>query len=161
MRASVLLFAAMACFAQTSDPAAQLYEEGQQRVRDGRYDTARVTFQTLIAVYPQSPFARQAAIAIRESLETERARSIRLTVRSVHIRKTGRLSEREIRRSFDECEVRLAPGRPYDPRDVEQARAALAEILVANGIAQPQIKTEARAIRRHSVAVILTVIPPK
>jgi hypothetical protein len=39
--------------------ATLLFEEGQARTKAGKYETARVAFETLIAVYPENPAGRR------------------------------------------------------------------------------------------------------
>src|SRR5579863_9944177 len=61
--------------AQNAIDAVLLYEDGQARLRSGRYGTASVAFQTLIAVYPESPLVPRAveAKAAAERLEQEQS----------------------------------------------------------------------------------------
>ena len=129
--------------------AINLYEEGQDRMRQGRYQAAAFTFQTLTSVYPESTLAAMANEARRKAEEAHESLTVRLTVRSVDWKWLG-LAPAEIRKLFEDREVRLAAGREFDPRDVEQARVALTELLNA------QIRTEARMAGAHEVDVVLT-----
>src|SRR5690349_21238762 len=47
--------------------AIHLFEDGQARVRDGRYGSATVTFRAVAQVYPESPLAKQAEAASRNA----------------------------------------------------------------------------------------------
>jgi hypothetical protein len=156
-----LLFAAVAlAFADTPDDARALYDDAQRYIREGRFDTARCVLETLISVYPESPLAAQAQNAIRASYQAEKRQSVLLTVRNIHWRHLG-ITTDEIRRQFDAHEVALAKGRVYDPRDVEQARAALADILAGKGASGAAIKTEARAVRPHRVDIVFSLVKSK
>src|SRR5579863_9706911 len=47
--------------------AIDLYQDAQQRMREGRYLAAAFTFQTLISVYPESPLVKQAEEGVRSA----------------------------------------------------------------------------------------------
>jgi len=137
--------------------AIKLYEEGQERMQQGRYDAAEFTFQTLLSVYPESPLVKQAEEAMRAAAHAREALTVRLTVRSVDLTDVG-LEAGEIQKLFTEREVRLAAGKAFDPRDVEEARAVVTAFLTEHGAAGSQIRTEARMAGEHQVDVVLTRI---
>jgi tetratricopeptide (TPR) repeat protein len=135
--------------------ATKLYEEGQDRMRQGRFEAAEFTFQTLLAVYPESPLVKQAENGMHAAAEAQHALTVRLTVRSVDLADVG-LDAGEVQTLFAEREVRLAAGKAFDPRDVEEARVAITEFLCERGAAGGQIRTEARMAGEHEVDVVLT-----
>ena len=134
--------------------ASKLYEEGLARMREGRYEAAEFTFQTLIAVYPESHLGKQAEEGMRQAANAHKKLTVGLTVRSVDLASLG-LPEGEVKRVFAEREVRLAAGRAFDPRDVEEARTALTGLLAERGSAGAQIRSEARMAGEHDVDVVL------
>jgi hypothetical protein len=50
--------------------ARQLFEEGRERLRAGRAGPAKVTFETLIAVYPESSLVVEARQGIRAAAKS-------------------------------------------------------------------------------------------
>ena len=134
--------------------AIELFEEGQERMRQGRYDAAEFTFHTLLSVYPKSQLAKQAEAAMRTAAEAQ-SQNVSLRVKSVDLGSTG-LAAAQVEKRFAEREVKLAAGRPFDPRDVDQARLTLTELLAESGIAGAQIRTEARMAGAHEVEVVFT-----
>jgi hypothetical protein len=153
-----LLLAALAVgFGGAADPARDLFDEAQRYMREGRFDTGRCALETLIGVYPESPLAAQAKAAIRASYQAEKRQSVTLTVRNIEIRRLG-IPYEEIRRQFDAHEVALAKGRAYDPRDVEQARAVLADLVAEKGSPGARIRMEARAVRPHRVDIVFSLV---
>lgn len=128
--------------------AAKLYEEGQCRMREGRFEAAEFTFHTLMRVYPESPLTKQAESAMKSAAEAQRQFNVRLMVRRLDLRGLG-VSEADMQKLFRDREVRLAAGRAYDPRDVEQARLMLTGYLAA------PVRAEVRTAGPHEVDVIL------
>ncbi|HWC95188.1 MAG TPA: tetratricopeptide repeat protein [Candidatus Sulfopaludibacter sp.] len=147
----------LAAQAKAEINAIQLFQEGQERVRQGRFDAAEFTFQTLVSVYPESYLVKQAEAAMHAAAQARDALTVRLTVRSVDVSGAG-LAAADIQKNFAEREVRLAAGKPFDPRDVEQARTALTGLLAEHGIAGAQIRTEARMSGEHAVDIVLTLV---
>jgi len=135
--------------------ATLLFEEGQSRVKSGKYETARVAFETLIAVYPENPLARQAKSAIEAIAEKEKGS--RPVVRSMEFRDVPAVPAEELRAALEAREVRLSVGKPCRPKDVEQAKLALTEILAEKGVAHVRVEARTRAVPPDSVAVIFTV----
>jgi outer membrane protein assembly factor BamA len=54
-------------------------------------------------------------------------------------------------------ELRLAVGRPCRSKDVEQAKAALSEILAEQGVSHVRVEARTRTIQPNAVAVVFTV----
>jgi hypothetical protein len=134
--------------------AIELFAEGKDRMREGRYDAAEFTFQTLLSVYPKSQLVAQAEAAMRAASQA-RAMSVNLTVRAVDLKAAG-VPAVQVEKRFAEREVKLAAGKPFDPRDVDQARLALTELLSESGTTGAQIRTEARMAGAHEVDVVFT-----
>ena len=135
--------------------AAVLFVEGVDRMAKGQYGTARVTFQTLISVYPESallPLAKE-ALERAEVLESESMR----TVQELRFHNLKHVSEQEILQRFQEREVGLELRAPYDPQDVQQARDVLAEMLKERGIKNPRVEAKTHFLASRSVAVVFTV----
>jgi len=128
--------------------AIKLYEEGQKRLQEGRFDAAEFTFHTLLSVYPESPLVKQAEEAMHAAARSQQDLNVRLTVRAVDLDGVG-LSAADTQKLFADREVRLAAGKAFDPRDVEQARLALTEFLGG------QVRTEVRMAGAHEVDVVL------
>jgi outer membrane protein assembly factor BamD (BamD/ComL family) len=139
--------------------AMQLFDEGQARAKAGKYETARVAFETLIAVYPENPLAARAKSAL-ESL-AGKAKARRPVVKAVEFRDVRAVPVEEIRAAMETREVRLTVGRPCRSKDIEQARAALEEILAEKGVANARVEAQTRAIRPHQVDIIFTVERPR
>jgi outer membrane protein assembly factor BamD (BamD/ComL family) len=55
--------------ARYATEAALLFEDGQARLQAGKYGTAKLAFQALISVYPESPLVDRAREAMRKSEE--------------------------------------------------------------------------------------------
>jgi outer membrane protein assembly factor BamD (BamD/ComL family) len=139
--------------------ATLLFEEGQARTKAGKYETARLAFETLIAVYPENPLVKRAQAAIEAITEKEKAR--RPVVKALEFRDMGTVPAEDIRAGLEEREVRLSAGRPYRARDVEQARAAVEEILAAKGVEHVRIEVQTRAAAPRAVDVIFTAAKPR
>ncbi len=128
--------------------AIDLYQEGQQRVKEGRYAAAIFTFQTLLSVYPESPLGKQAQAAIQEAARSEEELNVRLVVHDVQV-EGFELSGDEAQRFLAEREVRLSAGKPFDPRDVDQARIALTALTGS------PVRAEVRTAGAHQVDILL------
>ena len=137
--------------------AARLFDDGQAMLDAGRYGAARVTFRTLLYVYPESSLAGQARVALRKAEDLEAQAPV---VRSVRFRKIPRgLTLDDIRASFAAREVALAVEQPYEPRDVERARLALQDLLAANGrpvVVKAAVHTAGHRASRESVEILFT-----
>jgi len=138
--------------------ATLLYEEGQARTKAGKYERARLAFETLIAVYPENPLAERSKAAI-EAL-ADKGKGSRRVVKALEFRDVPAMPADEIRAALEEREVRLAVGRPYRSRDIEQAKVALGEILAERGVAKVRIQTQTRAVPPGAVDVIFSVEKP-
>jgi len=137
--------------------ATLLFEEGRERLKAGKYGTARVTFQTLVAVYPECFLAKQAERELRVSEKLEQSQPGGLLVRSIRYEQTQPVTVDEIQQRFREREVPLAAERRYNPREIEEARAALAELLAERGAAGARVQAETRIAGAHSLDVVFIV----
>jgi tetratricopeptide (TPR) repeat protein len=135
--------------------ATLLFEEGQARVKAGRYETGIVAYETLIAVYPENPLAARAQSAIAAIEEKEKVS--RPVVKSMEFRDVAAVPAEEIRAAMDAREVRLSVGKPCRSKDIEQAKAALEEILAERGVGHVRVEARTHAIPPDAVAVIFTV----
>jgi TolA-binding protein len=135
--------------------AAVLFVEGVDRLAKGQYGTARVTFQTLISVYPESALVPLAKEALERS-EVLEGESIR-TVQEVRFHNIKHVSEQEILQRFQEREVGLELQAPFDPQDVQQAKDVLAEMLKERGMKNPRVEAKTRYLAARRVAVVFTV----
>lgn len=144
----------LAAEAQDELNAGKLYDEGMARMQQGRYDAAEFTFQTLLSVYPESRLAKPAQAAMLAAARAQKSLTVGLTVRSVELKDLG-LDEGEVRKLFAERELRLASGRAFDPRDVEEARGAVTRRLAETGSADALVKSEVRMAGEHEVDVVL------
>ena len=118
--------------------AIHLFQDGQARVRDGRYGPATVTFRAVAQVYPESPLAKQAAAASRIAERKEEKNGPPL-VRSISFEGMSPASAREIFARLSEREIALAVDQPYRPEELEQARVAIAGLLAEKGIHNAQV----------------------
>jgi hypothetical protein len=50
----------------STQPDEVLFERGMYAVEDNRFDVAHITFQTLINTYPDSEYARKAAVVLED-----------------------------------------------------------------------------------------------
>jgi hypothetical protein len=139
--------------------ATLLFEEGQARVKSGKYETGRVAFETLIAVYPENPLAERARQAVEAIAEKEKL--TRPVIKSLEFRDFDAIPADAIRAELEAREVRLSVGQPCRPKDLEQAKVTLAEILAEKGVTHVRIEAQTRAIPPDSVAVIFSVEKPR
>src|SRR5262249_48189978 len=142
-----------ACQSSTQPIDARLlFDEGQKLWHTGRYGAARVTFETLIAVYPESCLVKQAreAIAAEQQIEDQApvVRSLEFRVKRVHTD--------EILKRFNEREVGLCVETRYDPRDVEQAKTVLTALLIERGVHNPRVEAAVTPSGRN-VAIRFTM----
>jgi outer membrane protein assembly factor BamD (BamD/ComL family) len=135
--------------------ATLLFEEGQARVKSGKCETARVAFETLIAVYPENPLAARAKLAIDAIGEKEK--SSRLVLKSMEFRDVAAVPVDEIRAAMDAREIRLNVGQPCRSKDVQQAKAAIEEILVEKGVTHARVEVRMQSVAPDSVTVIFSV----
>jgi hypothetical protein len=135
--------------------ATLLFEEGQTRVKTGKYETARLAFETLVAVYPENPLAPRAKSAIEAIAEKER--SSRPVVKSMEFRDVAAVPSEELRAALEEREVRLSVGQPCRPKDLQQAKTALEEILAEKGMTHMRVEAQTHTVPPNAVAVVFTV----
>ena len=144
---------AQAAGARNAIEATLLFEDGQQRLLAGKYGTARLAFQTLISVYPESPLVKQAAERMRTSEKLEQAQSSAPIVRSLRFENTEGVEVQDILQRFEEREIELGVEKPYDARMLEEAKAALTELLRERGVANARVKVDTRAMAPRSIEI--------
>jgi TolA-binding protein len=128
--------------ARFATQAAILFQDGQERLQAGKYGTAKLAFQALISVYPESPLAPQARQEMLRSEELEQKQQRATVVRSIRFEKLRILSAGEIMSRFQEREVGLAVEQRCDQREVKEAKAVLTELLTEKGVANPRVKVQ-------------------
>ncbi|MGO9259139.1 MAG: hypothetical protein ACLQU1_22885 [Bryobacteraceae bacterium] len=137
--------------------AARLFDDGQAMLNAGRYGAARVTFRTLLYVYPESSLAGQARVALRKAEDLEAQAPV---VRSVRFQKIPRgLTLEDVRAFFAAREVALAVEQPYEPREVERARLALQDLLAVKGrpaAVKAAVHTVGHGASREMVEILFT-----
>jgi hypothetical protein len=139
--------------AQNAIDATLLFEDGEARLLAGKYGTAGLAFQTLVAVYPESPLAPRAAEAARSAEALEQSQSKAPIVRSLNFRDMPAVSVEEILQRFQEREIELGVEQPYDAKVVERAKTALTELLEEKGVANPRVQVSTREIPPRSIEV--------
>lgn len=149
MLCSLILILAADAAALPPRPAADamlLFLDGQERLKAGKYGTARLAFHALISVYPESPLAQQARDAMLTAERLEQKRDRAALVRSIRFENARQVSAEEILDRFREREVGIAVEERCHRRDVDEARSVLAELLAEKGVAHPRVKV---AVHRH------------
>jgi len=144
---------AEAAEAQNAIDAMLLFEDGQARLLAGKYGTARLAFQTLIAVYPESPLVPRAAEAARSAEELEQSQSKAPIVRSLRFENMQGVKVQDILQRFQEREIDLEVEKAYDAKVVEQAKTVLTEFLAERGVANPRVQVSTREIPPRSVEI--------
>jgi hypothetical protein len=132
--------------------AIHLFEDGQARVRDGRYGSATVTFRAVAQVYPESPLAKQAEAASR-SAERKEEHTGGPTIRSIGFRNLSPLTPAQILDRFAEREVGLATGQTYRSEDLDEARKIIAELLAEISISTADIRAEVHPSSNNRVKI--------
>lgn len=132
--------------------AIHLFQDGQARVRDGRYGPATVTFRTVAQVYPDSPLAKEAEAASKRA-ERKEEQTGGPIVRSLTFRNTGSVTARQILDRFKEREVGLATDEPYRDEDLALARKVIAELLAEKGVANVDVRAEVRPLSGNRVKI--------
>ncbi|MEI9971561.1 MAG: POTRA domain-containing protein [Ignavibacteriota bacterium] len=135
--------------------ATLLFEEGQARMKGGKYETARLAFETLTAVYPDNPLVSRAKSAV-EAIDGKE-KSTRPVVKSMEFRDVDVVPVDEIRAAMNAREVRLSVGQPCRSKDVQQAKEALEEILAEKGLTHVRVEAQTHAVPPDAVAVVFTV----
>jgi hypothetical protein len=134
--------------------AVELFEEGHDRLKAGQYGTAMVAFQTLISVYPECALVRPAGAALLRAAAMEQDHPRVPMVRAVRFENLQPLTAADIMRRFDEREVGPRVERPYDAREVDDARAALTQMLAEKGKSGAQVEADVREVASRRMEVI-------
>jgi hypothetical protein len=137
--------------------AIHLFEDGQARIRDGRYGPATVTFRAVAQVYPESPLAKQAEAASRVA-ERKEERTGGPVVRSIAFHHMAPATARQILDRFGEREVGLGVEQTYRREDVDHARRAIAGLLAEKGVRNADIRAEIHPLSNNRVKIVFTAV---
>ena len=135
---------------QGRNGAIHLFEDGQARIRDGRYGPATVTFRAVAQVYPESPLAKQAEAASRVA-ERKEERTGAPVVRSIAFQHMAPATTRQILDRFGEREVGLGVEQTYRQEDLEHARRAIAGLLAEKGVRNLDVRAEIHPLSNNRV----------
>jgi hypothetical protein len=135
--------------------AIHLFEDGQAKLRDGRFGSATVTFRAVAQVYPESPLAKQAEAASRTA-EREEERTGGPTVRSITFQHIAPVTTREIQNRFQEREIGLAVDQTYRPEELDQARQAIGEVLAEKGAHGANVRADVQTLSNNRVKITFT-----
>jgi len=144
--------------ALAADDALLLFQDGQARLQAGKFGTARLAFETLIAVYPESPLVSQAQEAIRTVDEMEQAQDTSPIIRSVNYVGFKKVTMAQIQQRLREREVKCAVEQRYDARDIEEARVALTEFLAEKGVRNFHVTADMENIPPRSAEITFRCI---
>ena len=137
------------------DDAKALFAEGQDRLKAGQPGMAKVTFETLIAVYPECSLVDRAKEAIREAEEQEPKAPVVRALRFENFKKA--MIDRILDR-LKEREVALAVETPLDQRELEDARKVIEQLLAEDGIAKRNVLVATRELAPQRVAVTFRLV---
>ena len=137
------------------DDARALFAEGQDRLKAGQPGMAKVTFETLIAVYPECSLVDRAKEAIREAEEQEPKAPVVRALRFENFKKA--MIDRILDR-LKEREVALAVETPLDQRELEDARKVIEQLLAEDGIAKRNVLVATRELAPQRVAVTFRLV---
>lgn len=145
----LLLIALLAVPAAAQDSAAamELYNKGVRLQETGKGEDARKAFQTILSDYPKSAYAKLA----KEGLDKP-------IVASVDFVDIKPLSEKEVRKYFENANARLMVGRVYNSDDSDQARTLLAQMMLKKKMRAKDIQVTAKDLPDKKVAVTIKVI---
>jgi hypothetical protein len=135
------------CFAQDNEAAMQLYNKGVKLLDAGKGDAAREAFQAIIDKYPTSAYAKLAHEGLDKPL-----------VASIEFVNLAPLSEKEVRKHFEEANARLMVGRPYQADYGDQAIQMLAGLIVKKKMKAKNIVVSTKELPERKVAVTITVV---
>lgn len=137
--------------------AIHLFEDGQARIRDGRYGPATVTFRAVAQVYPESPLAKQAEAASRVA-ERKEERTGGPVVRSIVFHHMAPATSRQILDRFGEREVGLGVEQTYRTEDVDHARRVIAGLMAEKGVRNVDIRAEIHPLSNNRVKIVFTAV---
>lgn len=133
--------------AQDSEAAMQLYNKGVRLQETGKGEDARKAFQTILSDYPKSAYAKLA----KEGLDKP-------IVASVDFVEIKPLSEKDVRKYFENANARLMVGHVYNPDDADQARTLLAQMMLKRKMRAKDIQVTAKDLPDKKVAVTIKVV---
>jgi hypothetical protein len=143
----VLALLSVPAAAQDSPEAMQLYNKGVKQLETGKGEDARKTFQTIMKDYPTSAYAKLA----KEGLDKP-------IVGSIDFVDIKPLSDKEVRKYFENANARLMVGRVYDPGDGDQAKNLLIQMMVKKKIRAKDIQVTSKDLPDKKVAVTIRVV---
>jgi hypothetical protein len=143
--------------ARNETDATLLFEDGQARLRSGKYGTAALAFQTLIAVYPESRLVARATDAMRTAERLEEAQSNTRTVRSLRFENLPGIRIQDVLQRFEEREIELAVEKPCNDRTLAQAKVVLTDFLAESGMPHPRVELSTRELPPRSVEIIFRI----
>ena len=132
-----------------------LLEEGQQRLMLGQAGMARVTFETLLAVYPESNFVSQAKEGLRTAEELDEQAP---TVKAIHFLNFKKVKPREIVDRLRDREARLAIEQPCDERCVQEAQSIVSEMMTERGRAKMRVIAEMRTVSAWAIEITFKLV---
>jgi outer membrane protein assembly factor BamD (BamD/ComL family) len=135
-----------------------LFEDGQARLRAGKYGTAGLAFRTLLAVYPESPLVPRAADAMSTAERLDQAQSNTRTVRSLRFENVGGVKIQDILQRWEEREIELGVEKPCTTRMLEAAKAVLGQFLAEKGFGNARVEVNARDLAPRSVEITFRVV---
>jgi hypothetical protein len=127
-----------------------LFEEGQQRLMLGQSGMAKVTFETLLAVYPESKLVSQAKEGIRTAEELEAQAPTVTSIRFVNFKK---VKAQDIATRLRDREARLALDQPCDARCVDEAQNIVSELVVEKGHLKSRVLAEMRTVSAWAIEI--------
>jgi hypothetical protein len=111
----------------------------------------------VIAVYPESNYAAQAKDALREAEQQETRAPL---VRSITFRNFRGATADELLKRLAEHEARVQVERPFDSRDLEEAKKILLEFMAGKkGQKDADIHADFREASPDGVSVTFTMRP--
>ncbi len=130
-----------------------LFDEAQNYLREGRYGAARVAFQTLVAVYPESCLVN----ASREGIaDADRREGVR-TVHAVRFNGLRGVSAEEALRRFDDMEIGLGADRRFQQESVDEAKDILRDFLAERGRSGARVTATTKSVAPGQVDVTFHV----
>jgi hypothetical protein len=125
----------------SQDPAAQLYERGIKTLVKGNADAGLMELKTLIATYPESPYAKLAQEALDFPL-----------LRKLDFHGFKPVATKDILAQFKERGVGLAVEKPYHPESLDRATKVLQELLAQKGV-RARVKSQTKQRPPHGIEI--------
>jgi hypothetical protein len=132
-----------------------LFEEGQQRLKLGNAGMAKVTFETLIAVYPESSLVPQAKEGVRAAEVQEEQLPL---VKSIHFLNFRKVKAQEIVERLRDREARLSVESPCDDRCIVEAENIVNEMLAEKGRTRSRVRAELRTVSAWAIEITFKLV---